>query len=180
MKMYIVGTGGVGGYLGRVLAKAGNDITFVARGDNYKKIKKDGLKVSAVKFGDFTIRPAKIISIISQIRNPDLIFVTVKTYDTLDVARELGKVTTPRTTIITFQNGIQNDYEIKKYVKKGKVYPGLAYIVTRRIEPGLIEQVSGLGEFIFGDRKNNKNTNLKDVERIMLDAGIVTKFSDDI
>lgn len=39
MKIYIVGSGGVGGYFGGLLEKTGNDVTFVARGESYQVIK---------------------------------------------------------------------------------------------------------------------------------------------
>lgn len=180
MKIFIVGTGGVGGYLGGFLAKAGNDVTFVARGENYKAIKTRGLELDVVKHGRFLIKPAKVISKIFQIKNPDVVFVTVKTYDTESVAKELSRVVNTDTSIITFQNGIENDYVIKKYIKRGKVYPGLAYIVSVRIQPGVIKQSSGLGKFIFGDRKDNDNKTMKNIEVIMRESGIDAKFSDDI
>ena len=54
MKIVIVGTGGVGGYFGAKLAKAGNDVTFIARGEHLKAIKDNGLTIKSV-LGDFHI-----------------------------------------------------------------------------------------------------------------------------
>ncbi|MBO5995415.1 MAG: NAD-binding protein, partial [Firmicutes bacterium] len=46
MKKYvIVGTGGTGGAIGGYLAKAGKDVTFIARGDNLKAMKEKGLRI---------------------------------------------------------------------------------------------------------------------------------------
>ncbi|OGM05239.1 hypothetical protein A2715_04775 [Candidatus Woesebacteria bacterium RIFCSPHIGHO2_01_FULL_39_32] len=180
MKIYIVGTGGVGGYLGGLLAKSEKDVTFVARGDHYKAIKNKGLRIESIRDGNFHIKPAKVFSEISQIKNPDLIIFTVKTYDTDLVSRELSKVVTSKTSVITFQNGIENDKMIKKFVKKGKVYPGVAYIVSKKIESGFVRQTGGLCKFIFGDRENPSNKVLKEIEEIMKDSGIDATFSEDI
>ena len=129
MKIYIVGTGGVGGYFGGVLAKVGNDVTFVARGENFKAIRENGLIVKSV-IGNFTVKAIKVIEKISEIKNPDLIIFTVKTYDTESVAKELDFVVNGKTIIITFQNGIDNDNEIKKYIQNAQVYPGVTYVVS--------------------------------------------------
>ena len=69
---------------------------------------------------------------------------------------------------------------IKKFVKKGKVYPGVAYIVSKKIESGFVRQTGGLCKFIFGDRENPSNKVLKEIEEIMKDSGIDATFSEDI
>ena len=179
MKIFIVGTGGLGGYFGGLLARTGNDVTFLARGEHYKAIKQHGLIIES-DLGDFRIHPAKLVGSISEIVNPDLIIFAVKTYDTEGVAQELAHVVDDHTIIISFQNGIDNDHEIKKYIKNAKVFPGLAYVVSRRIAPGLIKQTGGLGKLVFGDRESSNNEQLEAVTEIMRDAGIEASISDDI
>lgn len=179
MKIFIVGTGGIGGYFGGLLAKAGKDVTFVARGEQFNALKKNGLVVKSV-VGNFEVKPVQVIESIAEIEFPDLILFTVKTYDTEEVAKELDKVTTNNTTIITFQNGVDNDLQIKKFIKKAKVYPDVAYVISSRTTPGVIEQTSGLRKLLFGDRINPNNQNLKDVEIMMKEAEVDAVASDDI
>lgn len=179
MKIYVIGTGGVGGYFGGVLAKAGNDVTFVARGEHYLAIKEKGLTVKNV-LENFTIKAAKAVQNISEIKNPELIIFTVKTYDTESVSKELGAVVNNDTIIITFQNGVDNDSEIKKQIKNASVYPGVAYLISSRKEPGVIEQVGGLRRLIFGDRNDKGNLKLKEIEQLMKQASIDAVCSDNI
>jgi len=179
MKIYIVGSGGVGGYFGGLLAKADKDVTFVARGEHYQAIKNNGLTVKSVA-GDFEIKPAQVIGNISEIVNPDLVIFTVKTYDTDNVAKELAPVVKDNTVIITFQNGIDNDNQIKKQIKNAQVYPGVAYVISTRTKPGVIEQTGGLRKLIFGDRDKPDNSKLKEIEKLMKNAGIDATASDDI
>lgn len=179
MKIYIIGTGGIGGYFGGVLAKSGLDVTFVARGDNYKTLKASGLTAKSV-VGDFIIKPVQVIESISDIKDPDLIIFSVKTYDTEKVAKELANVVTNQTVIITFQNGVDNDNQIKKFILNAQIYPGVAYVITAKTKPGLIEQTGGLRKLIFGDRQNPNNEKLKEIEKIMKSAGIDATASDDI
>jgi len=179
MKIYIVGSGGVGGYFGGKLAKAGNDVTFLARGEHFNAIKNFGLIVNNTD-EDFVVKPTQVIENISEIKDPDLILFSVKTYDTKEVAKELKKVVTANTIIITFQNGIYNDIEISKIIDTAAVYPGLAYVISAKIDAGIISQTGGLKKLIFGDRYNTNNSKLEKVETIFLEAGIDTLISDDI
>jgi len=179
MKIAIVGTGGIGGYFGSLLAKANLDVTFVARGENYETLKENGLTVKSV-VGDFEIKPVQVVERISEIVNPDLIIFSVKTYDTETVAKELSSVVNPETIILTFQNGVDNDIQIKKIIKEAQVYPGVAYVITAKTKPGIIEQTGGLRKLVFGDRQNPNNSHLKEIEKVMRDAGIDATLSDDI
>lgn len=179
MKIYIVGSGGVGGYFGGLLAKTGNDVTFVAREEHYQAIKSNGLIVKSV-VGDFEVKPAQVAESISEIVNPDLIVFAVKTYDTDGVAKELASVVDENAVIITFQNGVDNDSQIKKHIKNAHVYPGVAYVISTKTKPGVIEQTGGLRKLIFGDRINSNNPKLREIEKLMKGAGIDATASDDI
>ena len=179
MKVYIVGSGGAGGYLGGLLARSGKDVTFVARGEHYQAMKEEGLKIKSV-MGDFEVRPARVIHRISDITNPDLIIFSVKTYDTDQTAKELKSVVNKDTVVISFQNGVENDREIRNHIPHGKVYPGVAYLVSTRTKPGLIEQTGGPRKFIFGDRQDPENQRLKEIEGYMTEAEVDASTSANI
>ena len=55
MRIAVMGTGGTGGYFGGLLARAGEEVTFIARGDHLEAIRKDGLAIKSVLAGDFSI-----------------------------------------------------------------------------------------------------------------------------
>lgn len=179
MKIYIVGSGGLGGYFGGLLAKSGQDVTFVARGLHYEAMKQDGLHVKSIG-GNFSINPVKIIRTFSEITQPDLIIFSVKTYDTEEIAKELNTVINSSTIIVTFQNGATNDFIIKKIINSENIFPGVAYVITTKTQPGLIEQTGGLRKLIIGDRNNPENQQLKQVVKTMKNAGIDATLSDDI
>lgn len=179
MRIYIIGTGGVGGYFGGLLAKAGYDVAFLVRREHYTRVKEYGLVVKSV-IENFCIKQVNLIKDISEIRNPDLIIFTVKTYDTDELANQLSNVVNEKTIIITFQNGIDNDIRIKKHIKNVHVYPGVAYIVSTKTSEGVIEQTSGERKLIFGDRDNRNNKKLIEIEKIMKNSGINAVCSHDI
>ena len=57
MKIAIFGAGGLGAYLGGFLAKAGEEVSLIARGEHLRAIQAQGLRVQSVR-GDFVVRPA--------------------------------------------------------------------------------------------------------------------------
>lgn len=179
MKIYIIGAGGVGGYFGGLMAHGGLDVTFVTRGEQYTAIKQRGLKIKSV-LGDFVIEPTKVIEKISQIVDPDLIFLCVKSHDLPSIAEQLRPVITPQTIIITLENGIDNDLKVVDSLPHASVYAGIAYIISTRTEPGVISQTGGLRKIIIGDRKKPNNSDLLSIVNLLSGAGVNIVQSSDI
>ena len=84
MKIAIVGTGGIGGYFGGKIAKAGYDVTFVARGEHLKALKKKGLSVKSI-LGDFHIDSVQVTDKIEKIGKCDLIIICTKAWHLKDL-----------------------------------------------------------------------------------------------
>ena len=179
MNIYIIGCGGVGGFFGGLLLRAGKQVTFVTRPQECRILETRGLTVKSV-VGNFTVKKVSVLGTISQIRDADVILVTVKSYDLEGIARELAGVVSKKTIIITFQNGIDNDSVLKKSIKDAAIYPGIAYVVAKRASPGIIEQTSGGRKLIFGDPGNNRNESLKGVAHFLICPGMEATYSADI
>ena len=105
MKIAIVGTGGVGGYYGALLARAGQDVTFIARGAHLQAIRQKGLQVKSV-LGDFLISPAKATDKPAEVGPVDLILFTTKSYQTDDAVAVMMPLVGKDTVVVPFQNGI--------------------------------------------------------------------------
>ena len=71
MKVAVIGTGAVGGYFGGLLARAGHNVTFVARGAHLAAIKKNGLVVESQLDGTFTV-PGQATDDTSELEPQDL------------------------------------------------------------------------------------------------------------
>ncbi|MDD3728198.1 MAG: 2-dehydropantoate 2-reductase, partial [Dysgonamonadaceae bacterium] len=102
MKIAIIGTGGVGGYFGAKLARAGFDITFLARGDHLKAILNKGLKVKSI-LGDFEVENLKVTDKISDIERPDLVILGVKAWQIIDIRDDLNKIIHADSLILPLQ-----------------------------------------------------------------------------
>jgi 2-dehydropantoate 2-reductase len=141
MKVAVMAAGGIGGYYGGLLAKAGNDVTFVARGEHSSAIRREGLHVKSID-DEFVIKPASVTHDPTVIGPVDLVLFSVKTYDTVDGANGIRAIVRDDTAVVTFQNGVESAERINAIVGKGRVVSAPTQIETFIVAPGKIEQRS--------------------------------------
>lgn len=155
MKIAVLGAGGIGGYIGGRLAEAGHDVTLVARGDHLSAIQSRGLTIES-PLGDAHLPDIKAVEHIDDVGTADFIFATVKLPDLDKLARQIPKLLTPRSRIITLQNGIDAKSIVAKYVNPMIVAQGVIYLASYIKEPGIIASPGGkhqmLVDPLFGDQ----------------------------
>jgi 2-dehydropantoate 2-reductase len=150
MKFAILGSGAVGGYFGAKLARAGHDVTFIARGAHLAAIRERGLQVKSPMLGDFTVTaPAEDDT--SRVGPVDVVIVAVKAYDNATALPMVPPLVGPGTTVLTVQNGVDSASELAAIVGEAAVVGGTAYIATALAAPGLIEQTGSHRKIAFGE-----------------------------
>jgi 2-dehydropantoate 2-reductase len=150
MRFAILGSGAVGGYFGAKLAKAGQDVTFIARGAHLEAIRHRGLEVRSAKLGDFTVRAAAE-SDTTRVGPVDVAMVSVKAYDNATALPMLTPMIGPQTTVLTLQNGVDSVDECAAIAGPGHVLGGTTYVATALEGPGLIVQTGVHRSIIFGE-----------------------------
>jgi 2-dehydropantoate 2-reductase len=105
MRIAVIGTGGIGGPYGASLAKAGANVTFVARGAHLAAIRENGLRIEGDR-GETHIRPAQATDDIASIGPVDFVLSCVKLWDVENVAEQIRPIVGPKTAVIPLQNGI--------------------------------------------------------------------------
>jgi len=150
MRFAILGSGAVGGYFGAKLARAGQDVTFIARGAHLEAIRNRGLEVRSDKLGDFTVR-AGAESDTSRIGPVDVVIVSVKAYDNATALPMLTPLIGPDTVVLTLQNGVDSTDEVAAVVGERHVLGGTTYVATALEGPGLIVQTGVHRSIIFGE-----------------------------
>ena len=150
MRFAILGSGAVGGYYGARLARAGHDVTLIARGRHLDAIRDRGLEVRSPMLGDFVVRtPAEEDT--TRIGPVDVVIVAVKTYDN-DMALPLLKpMIGPATSVLTLQNGVDSVRELARIVGEPAVVGGTTYVATALAAPGVIEQTGTHRRIVFGE-----------------------------
>ena len=86
LKITVVGIGGVGGYVGGMLAKRYPDITLVARGKRRESLQEKGLRLHSGLNGEIEVRPGRIVESAEEIQEiQDMVIICVKNYSLEEV-----------------------------------------------------------------------------------------------
>ena len=152
MRISFVGAGGVGGYYGAMLARAGHDVSFIARGRHLDAIKERGLRIVG-PLGDFRVEtPAT--SNPAEIGPVDYVIFTVKTYDNKTAIPLIKPLVGPGTTVLTLQNGVDSAEEIASAIGEKQVIGGATYVATAIESPGVIRQTGTHRRVVLGEYFN--------------------------
>ena len=176
MRIAIMGAGGVGGCLGGLLAKAGNDVSLIARGEHLEAIRSNGLKLIRPD-GEFVVKvdatddPAEVGPV-------DLIIYTVKTFHNRSVITTLKPLMGEETSIITLQNGVESHELLGSVLGPSNILPG-AYWASAHIQtPGVISE-DVLSKLSFGEIEVTESLRALDIRKVFRDAGIEADISTD-
>lgn len=179
MKILIMGTGGVGGYYGGLLAQQGNDVTFIARGAHLYALRHEGLKVKSVH-GDFTVVPANATDDPANVGPVDLVLFCVKTYNTDEAAEAIRPAMGPQTAVMSLQNGVDAAERIGKVVGLEHVIGGATWLSSAVEAPGVIRQISQFRRIVFGELDGGRSERIQAIYEVLNQTGIIVEVSEDI
>src|SRR3989304_6126146 len=134
MKIAIMGSGGVGGYFGALLHRAGQEVWFIARGEHLRAMQAGGLR-GASGLGGYTIQ-ATATDNPAEAGVADLVIFGVKSYDTEAAATFMGPMVGPTTAILCVQNGVDNEEKLAAIYGERAVLPGVVHIFSVVSAPG--------------------------------------------
>lgn len=179
MKILIMGTGGVGGYYGGLLAQQGNEVTFIARGAHLYAIRHEGLKVKSVH-GDFTIFPANTTDDPANVGPVNLVLFCVKTYNTDEAAEAIRPAVGPQTVAMSLQNGIDAAERIGNVIGLEHVVGGVTWLSSAVESSGVIKQISQFRRIVFGELDGSRSARIQSIYEVLKNTGITVEISENI
>ena len=179
MRIVVFGTGGVGGYFGGRLAQAGEDVTFIARGEHLRAIKANGLRVDSSS-GDFVVYPAKATDDVSEVGETDLVILGVKAWQVPEAARSIKPLVGSTTTVVPMQNGVDAVPQLVDELGSDNVIGGLCRIVSFVVAPGHIRHAGFMPSIIIGELDNQRSDRIERIENVFNHAGLDTTIAADI
>ena len=150
MRIAVIGTGGIGGPYGASLAKAGADVTFVARGAHLAAMRENGLRIEGDR-GETHIRPARATDDIAGIGTVDFVLSCVKLWDVEQAAEQIRPIVGPHTAVIALQNGIDAAERMIRILGDEPVMGGMAFVTGTIVAPGLVRQTGTYQQMTFGE-----------------------------
>jgi 2-dehydropantoate 2-reductase len=149
MRIVVMGSGGTGGYFGAKLARAGEDVTFVARGAHLAALRAEGLRIKSAVEGDWTMR-APAVERLDGLPPADLVLFCVKSFDTEEAAALIRPVVGAETGVLSIQNGVDNEEKLARVLGAGHVLGGAVRVFATIEAPGVIRHTFG-GHLTFGE-----------------------------
>ncbi|MEO1541118.1 MAG: 2-dehydropantoate 2-reductase [Pseudomonadota bacterium] len=201
MKICIFGAGAIGGYMGAKLAKAGADVSLVARGPHLAAMRENGLTL--IEEGERSTVNVKASDDAADLGPQDYVIITLKAHSVPGVVDRIQPLLGPDTTIVSGVNGVpwwyfyglEGPYRDRRLatVDPGDVqWDGfgpermlgcVVYPAAEVIEPGVINHIEGtrfsLGE-PSGEKSERAQALSKALSAVGLKAPVRPKIRDEI
>lgn len=182
MRIAVMGAGSIGSYFGGTLARAGNHVYLIARGEHLAAIRDGGLRIQTdselltIPCGD-TLEATDDPSAVGPV---DLVLLTVKTYQNEVAVPAMLPMVGSDTSVLCLQNGIDSYRAAAQAAGEERVLPGAAYIEAARLGPGLVQQSGSVVRIAFGEPDGSDTERGRTIEETLSNAGINAQFSHDI
>jgi len=197
MRIAVVGAGAIGAFVGAMLAKAGVDVTLVARGTHLRAMRERGVRVRG-SIGAFVAHPP-VTDDPSSIGAVDVVLLTLKAHSLVEMAPRLAPLLGPETCVVSAQNGIPwwyfyrhgGEWEgtrletidpggaISRHLDPARVVGCVVYPSTIIAEPGVIEHIEGT-RFAIGEPDGSKSERCRRIADVFIKAGLRCPIRTDI
>lgn len=174
----IMGAGAIGSVIGGMLARKGHRVTLIGRRALMDEIAKNGLRISGI-WGEHRMH-----NLIALTKPPsehmDIIFLTVKSFDTAKAAKEALSMVGSSTVVVSIQNGLGNIEALVEIAGKEKVIGGMAIFGAVIPEPGSVMVTVIASETLVGELEGSVTPRVQAIASMLDSAGIPAKVSNNI
>lgn len=179
MRIVVFGAGGVGSFYGALLAKAGHDVHFVARGAQLDAIRTRGIRVASRLLGEIDVPPVSASARAAEAGHAELVLVCVKAHHTAGILDELSNVVGPDTIVLPLQNGVESDELLAARFGRARVPAAVVYVGATVENPGVVSHVAN-GLILIGARPGFDAGRLPGVRDALASTGLPVQISNDI
>lgn len=189
MKIAIYGAGAIGGYLGALLAKSGEEISLIARGPHLASIKKNGLTLDMG--GERIVTHLAATDDPAELGAQDYVIVSLKAHSAVHIVDAMQPLLGNDTAVVTAVNGVPwwyfyksgGEWEnriIETVDPGGKQWRGIGperaigcvvYPACEISEPGVIQHTYG-NRFTLGESSGEKTDRVQALAKAMINAGL--------
>lgn len=199
MRIAIIGAGAIGGYVGVKLALAGEDLSFIVRGENLRAIRERGMRLVLQDGSEQVARNVLATDDYGEAGPQDLVILATKAHQLGPVASELPKLLGPETAIVTMQNGIpfwyfhrnggplegstvrsvDSDGQLARSIPPERVIGCVVYPASELVAPGVVRHVEG-DRFPLGELDGTRSDRVQRISTCFERAGFKAPVLDDI
>ena len=149
-RILVVGAGAIGAFYGGVLARAGCEVSVVARSD-YEAVARQGYRIESAAQGDLSFRPAQVVHAGNEYRGEaDYVLCALKQVGGVDRAALIRPALARKSVIVLVQNGIDVEDDIVRVLPQHELISAVAYAALSREAPGHVVHHSGYTRLVLG------------------------------
>jgi 2-dehydropantoate 2-reductase len=179
LKIAFIGAGGVGGYFGGHLARAGTEVHFIARGAHLAALKAKGLTVLS-DLAPIAGLPVMATDDPASVGPVDAMFLAVKLADTEGALAQMGPLIGPETVVASLQNGVDAVERMVAAFGPAQVLGGVCHIATAVDGPGVIRHTGTMAKVTLGELAGGASARLSRLVEAFRTAGLDIVESPDI
>jgi len=179
MRIAVFGAGGAGGYFGARLARAGEEVVWIARGQHLDALRTRGLRVESID-GDFTLGPVEASDDPGQFRPVDAVLLGVKAWQVTDAARAMRPLIAEETCVVPLQNGVEASDELRAVLGDRPVLGAVAKVFSFLVGPGHLRRPGGPATVVLGELDNRPSDRVRRLAECLRGAGLDAEIPADI
>ena len=188
MRICIYGAGAIGGYLGVELARAGEDVTLIARGAHLEAMRANGVRL--LIGGEERVAHPLCTDDPAEAGEQDFVIVTLKAHSAPHVVDAMQPLLGPDTAVVSAVNGVPWWYfheldgpwegtRLESVDPGGVQWDGIGperavgcvvYPATEVVEPGVIRHLDG-NRFTLGEPSGEKTDRVQALSKALIGAG---------
>ena len=185
-----MGAGAIGGFLAAALARAGNAVAVVARGEHAAAIRRNGLSVES-DLGAFSV-PVTVSDDLRTLGAFDFLLLTFKAHQWPSLLEQIAPFSGSETQLATMQNGVPFWYVREPALRSvdpggtiGELFPdrqvigSVVHVSGTVVAPGRIRQSGGL-RYVFGDPGGGSGGRAAELVELFKDAGLAAEADSQI
>jgi 2-dehydropantoate 2-reductase len=177
-RVFVVGTGAVGGFYGGRLALAGARVATLCRSD-YEIVRSQGITVKSI-WGDFLFKPEEVVRRAAEYgAPPDFILVALKVLPGAETVEIIREAVGPDTAIILIQNGIGIDEPVAAAFPGNEIISAVAFIAVSRTGPGRILHAD-YGRLVLGRFPAGTSTRVQKLAELFQAASVPCEVTEEI
>ncbi|CAM5670604.1 ketopantoate reductase family protein [Streptomyces narbonensis] len=170
MKILVVGAGATGGYFGALLARSGQDVTFLVRKARAAALRERGLRVVG-RDEEWIVAPRLVTA--DKLTGPyDLVLLSVKSTGLERAVEDVAPAVGPGTAVIPLLNGLAHIDVLNARFGASAVLGGVAKVVTTLDASGDIRRLAPLAHLAFGEQDGTVSPRVERIRSILEGAGI--------
>ncbi len=180
LKALVLGAGAIGTLYGHVLARAGAQVSVVARSD-FDLIHSAGYQIKSSLIGNSTFKPFRVVKQVADWLEPapDFLLVCLKVLPNVDQVSLMRSVVGPRTKIVLIQNGIEIEAPVQSAFPDNEIISALAFVQVSRTGPAVVEHFS-YGELTIGTYPAGIGTGCRQFGDLLAAGGLPGKLTENV